>query len=234
MNNGWIKLHRQFLEWEWYSDGNTMRLFIHLMLNANHETQRWMGTVINRGQIVTGRQSLARELEISVQSVRSALTRLKSTNEITIKVTNRFSIITLNNYEKYQSYENSNQQNNQQTNQQSTSNQPAINHKQEGKEYKKERNVSVYGSLREPTPAQEARLFFTDDQYRQKAVDHLLKQGLAEQEVRAELRKFVGYWTERTKSGIKQRWETERTFEVRRRLATWFNNYQKFSHARTS
>lgn len=42
--------------------------------------------------------------------------------------------------------------------------------------------------------------------------------------VASELKHFTLHWTERNKSGSKQRWETEKTFEVRRRLVTWFNN----------
>ena len=39
-----------------------------------------------------------------------------------------------------------------------------------------------------------------------------------------ELKHFILHWTERNKTGTKQRWESEKTFEVRRRLVTWFNN----------
>lgn len=42
--------------------------------------------------------------------------------------------------------------------------------------------------------------------------------------VASELKHFTLHWTERNKSGTKMRWETEKTFEVRRRLVTWFNN----------
>lgn len=37
-----------------------------------------------------------------------------------------------------------------------------------------------------------------------------------------EIQKFYFYWTEKNGTGTKQRWQTERTFEVDRRLATWF------------
>lgn len=38
-----------------------------------------------------------------------------------------------------------------------------------------------------------------------------------------EIKRFYAYWTERTKSGKKQRWETEKTFEVDRRLTYWLS-----------
>jgi hypothetical protein len=43
----------------------------------------------------------------------------------------------------------------------------------------------------------------------------------------AELDKFISYWTELNKSGTKQRWELEKTFEVQKRLLTWFRRANK-------
>ena len=44
-----------------------------------------------------------------------------------------------------------------------------------------------------------------------------------------EVQKFISYWTEPNKSGTKQRWQLEKTFELKRRLATWFGNIKNFS-----
>jgi len=122
---GWIKLHRKFLNWEWYDDANTCRLFIHLLLKANHRPKKWHGVIIDRGQVLTGRKQLAKELKITERAVRTSLKHLISTNEVTIKTTNKYSIITINNYSTYQSLEKeTDQQNDQQNDQQVTSNRP--------------------------------------------------------------------------------------------------------------
>jgi hypothetical protein len=102
MNNGWIKLHRELTNWEWYKNSNMVHLFLHLMLLANHEEQKWRGQIIQRGQLITGRFSLSKDTGISEQSIRTCITRLKSTNEITTKSTNKNTLITISNYEKYQ------------------------------------------------------------------------------------------------------------------------------------
>ena len=118
---GFIFLHRKFLEWEWYDDANAMRLFLHCLLNANHKDGKWQGKVIKRGSFITGRLKLASSLKLSEMEIRTALKHLKSTNEITIKTTSQYSIITVNNWDKYQQI---NQRNNQQiTNKQPTNNQ---------------------------------------------------------------------------------------------------------------
>ena len=118
--NGYINLHRKLIEWEWYSDPNTKSLFIHLLLTASWKDAKWHGIEVKRGEVVTGRKELSKTLGISEQSIRTSLTRLKSTSEITSKTTNRYSVISIKNYDAYQ-------QINQPANQQSTSNQPHLN-----------------------------------------------------------------------------------------------------------
>ena len=141
MATGWIKLHRNITGWEWYHDTNTFRVFVHLLLRANHEDKKWEGHMVKRGQVIIGRKTLAEETNLSEQNIRTALNHLKSTNEITTKPTNKFTLVTIINYDKYQGDTNCpNQQNDQQDNQRLTSNQPATNHKQEYKNEKNETN----------------------------------------------------------------------------------------------
>jgi len=137
MDNGWIKIHRKIKEWEWYSDPNTFRLFFHLLISANHSDQRWKGIDIKRGQMLTGRIKLADETGLTQQQVRSSLNKLKSTSELTIKPTNKYSIITLNNYDTYQ-------QSNQLATQRATNKQPTSNHKQECKEGKERKEIGRF------------------------------------------------------------------------------------------
>ena len=99
---GYIKLHRKITEWEWYTDANTMRLFLHLLLLANHAEQKWRGVTIKRGQRLTSLNKLSIETGLSKRSIRTSLNKLKTTHEITIKTTSKYSIITLNNYDTYQ------------------------------------------------------------------------------------------------------------------------------------
>lgn len=128
MSSPWIKTHRKITEWGWYKDSQTFHLFMHLVLKANYKDTEWRGVPVKRGQLVTGRKQLSSETGISEQTIRTILNRLKSTNELTIKPTNKFSLITICNYCEYQSGEiENNQQINQQSNQQLTSNQPATN-----------------------------------------------------------------------------------------------------------
>jgi hypothetical protein len=48
-------------------------------------------------------------------------------------------------------------------------------------------------------------------------------------ELKPEIQKFILYWTEPNKSKTKIRWEMEKTWDVKRRIATWMNNSRKFN-----
>lgn len=101
-NDSYIKLYRKITEWEWYSDINVRIVFIHLLLTANWKDKNWHGIVVKRGQKVTSFGNLAAETGLTTQQIRTAINRLKSTCEITCQSTNRYTLITLENYSFYQ------------------------------------------------------------------------------------------------------------------------------------
>jgi len=123
--NGFVVLHRSLLNWGWHSDPATGWLFINLILLASHAPTEWKGIRLDRGQLITGRKSLADQTGLSEQSIRTALNHLKSTGEITIKATNKYSLITLVNYRKFQDIPDTSTNTSTNT---STSSQPAANH----------------------------------------------------------------------------------------------------------
>jgi hypothetical protein len=100
--SGWIKIHRKILEWEWYDDANTFRLFVHLLLKANHKDKNYKGQLVKVGSLLTGRELLSQQTGLSVRQVRTCLERLKSTNEVTIKSSKQGTIIEVVKYKNYQ------------------------------------------------------------------------------------------------------------------------------------
>lgn len=125
MNNGWVSIHRKILDWEWYQDPVVRSLFIHCLLKANHETKNYQGKEVPRGSFLTGREELANALGFSVQQIRTALRKLNSTNELTIKSTKKGSHIFITQYDYYQS--DGGRSTNKSTND-ATDNQPTTNH----------------------------------------------------------------------------------------------------------
>ena len=100
--NGFVALYRSLLSWGWHADPATGWLFVNLLLMANWEDGEWQGMIVKRGQLVTGRKALAAQTGLSEQTVRTSLNHLKSTGEITLASTNKFSVITIVNYGKFQ------------------------------------------------------------------------------------------------------------------------------------
>ena len=99
---GWVRLHRQLLEWEWFDEPNVFRLFIYCLLKANHQDRNYKGQLIKRGTFVTSLELLSEETKISVQSVRTSLKRLESTGELTSQRTPKGTVIQVVKYEDYQ------------------------------------------------------------------------------------------------------------------------------------
>jgi len=127
--SGWIKMHRKLKNWRWYKDQATKALFLHLLLEAE-----WIGE--NRGQVITTESDLEKEIGLSRQQIRTAMKHLLSTGEITKKVTNgltnkvtdKRTVITIENYSLYQGDDvGCNQEDNQQANHDSTNEQPTSN-----------------------------------------------------------------------------------------------------------
>ena len=125
-----IKIDRNILDWGWYKDATTFRVFMHLLLTANIKAHKFMGVEIKRGELATSQKSLAESLGISVQSVRTAISHLKSTGEVTVSQHSRFSVISIVNYDLYQG--------NQQAKRQSANSQLTGNQQQSKNVIKKE------------------------------------------------------------------------------------------------
>ena len=137
MSDGdFIKIYRSLLNWEWYSDINTTRVFLHMLLKANWKDSKFLGNVIPRGSFVSSIGKLAEETSLTIQEVRTAISHLKSTNEITSKSTSKYTVFIINNYDLFQSV--NIQNNNQSTNEQQTNNKQSTT-SEEKKEKKKER-----------------------------------------------------------------------------------------------
>lgn len=140
--DGYIKIHRKIIEWEWYSDPNTKIIFLHLLLNANFRPVKYCGVELKAGELIVTLPELAGTLQLTVQNVRTALNHLKSTGEITVRTTNRFSVVTIEKWEMYQVEDYSaNRQANRQANSQLTGNQQTTNRPKK-KNDKNDKNIN--------------------------------------------------------------------------------------------
>ena len=146
----YVKISRKILDWEWYMDIYTTVLFLHILLKADWKPSRFQGTEVPRGSLVTSQQNMAAETGLTIKNVRTALKHLENTGEVAVSRHPKFSVITVKNYDAYQTA-------NTVANSQLAGNQQATNRRlttiEEGKkERKEEYNKSPKGDYESGTP----------------------------------------------------------------------------------
>lgn len=149
--DGWLKLYRSILDSAVFQDAEVLKVWIWLLCNVafeQHDTICY-GKVIHLkpGQIATGRKKIAQCTDLSENKVYRALTALKSLGNIEIKSTNKYSIITVANWDKYQEENGERTSSEQQTNSKTTTEEQQGDSKRtqhkNGKNGKKEKNIYI-------------------------------------------------------------------------------------------
>ena len=98
----YIKIYRSLIEWEWYRNVNTKTLFLHMLLKANWKDGKFEGENISRGSFVSSLQILSNETSLSIREVRTAISHLEKTGELTVKRHAKFSVFIINKYSQFQ------------------------------------------------------------------------------------------------------------------------------------
>ena len=91
------------LEWGYFSDGNVLKVFLFLLLRANHKDNIVFETKVLRGQHITSIRKIAVYTDLSIKQVRLALNKLKKDQTIITKGTNKNTLVTIVKYDDYQS-----------------------------------------------------------------------------------------------------------------------------------
>ena len=185
--SGWIKIHRKFLDWEWFNKSEAVHLFLYMVLKANHKDNKWQGNDVKRGQFISSLGNISSATGITIQQIRTILKKLEKTNEIVVKSTSQFTIVTICKYECYQDEEETN--NKPTTNHQQTTNKQSTTNKNEKKE-KNEKEVILDSWI----------------EYRKSA-----KKTLTQQSIKSILVKMENYTNEQCKfvinKSIEQGWQ---------------------------
>lgn len=239
MNEGWIKLHRSLLEWEWFTDSNTLHVFVYLLLKANIKDVKYRGFIIPRGALVVTVSDIANTLGMSHKAVRTALEHLKQSEQIATQSTNKFTIITICNYVNYQIEENAEGQtkDKQKTNERQTNGKRRASIEEEYKNIRKDiiqDNISIGGEQNLPIlPTNEGKrgkekrdLLADAGEFKKKVAEF---SGVYPETM---LEDFWRYWSEPNKSGTKMKFELQSTWSLAGRLSTWAKNETKFSTSR--
>lgn len=100
--SGWIKLHRAICKWSWYDSPNCVHVFVDLLVHANHKETSYRGVSIPAGSLTTSQVKIAQRTGLTTRQVRTVLDKLSLTGEVSVKSNNKFSMISITNWDIYQ------------------------------------------------------------------------------------------------------------------------------------
>lgn len=103
LENGFVKLPRSITNRSWFSDRNTLQLYVTLLLKAVFRESEFEGVKLKPGQLITSISKLMEVTCLTERQTKTALKHLKESGDITVQSTTKFSIITLNYYSDEQS-----------------------------------------------------------------------------------------------------------------------------------
>lgn len=106
MKNGWIKLQRGLLEHGIFQDGDLLRVWLYCLLQASYrQVQLPLGRQVIQlqpGQLLFGRKAVSQRLQMSEGQLRHIMQQLVELGSISVVSTNRYSIVTVVNWDTYQ------------------------------------------------------------------------------------------------------------------------------------
>ena len=100
---GFVKFHRKTVHWQWVSDPYVFECFWLLTAMANYKDGNFQDKKIKRGQLATSIRMLSTTFMMNERTIMRCLKCLEESGEIKIKHYPKFSVITICNYDKYQS-----------------------------------------------------------------------------------------------------------------------------------
>lgn len=208
---GYVKLHRSFLEWEWYDDDRCVRLMLHLMLIVNHAPTRWRGVDVAPGQVITSTIALAEQLGWSRSAVVRTLDKLKTSGEVDTKPDNKRTLVTLGNWAKYQ-YLDEEPDNKPDNNRTSNGHQTDTN--------KNDNNVRMKEGKKSESARATSITSLPFEAFREACLTvHREHKILPDAEAKA----FFEYWTE-GHPAVKPRYARQQVFDIAKRMRTWKRN----------
>ncbi len=207
MNKGWVKLWRvQFDHFisdrKPWCDGYA---WCYLYSRANHKKGfvnfRNEYIEIDRGQFLTSKIQLQELFGWTRRHCDNFLLALENDKMLTYRITNRYIIITIINYDTYQSTEINND----------IQNDIQVSINKNDKNLKNDKNVEKDNK--------ELTLFSSFE---------MIEKDFTEEELKLK-EDFFEYWTEKNPNGKKERWQMEKVFDVKKRFRTFIKNNEKWN-----
>lgn len=211
---GYVKVFRSFLDWERYDDEACVRLFIHLLMIVNWRESKWHGRTLPAGSKIISQLEVATSLGWTRQKMGRTLDKLKATGEVTTEAGSKWTLVTLVNWDKYQSPDDQ------------SGHQPGTKRARSGhqpgteEEGKKLRREETPNGVRRGASIEERKVDFVA---KCKAVVSADPDRLPQKDRKA----FLDYWTVLNRAGTKMRFESQDYFDHGLRMDRWRKNNEK-------
>ena len=105
-NVGWVRLHRKLLDNPIFDKADYLRLWLYILLNVNHKDKSFIWNnqkiTINRGSGIFSQKKISEKLGISLGTVNRVLNYFEKDAQIGKQTTNKYTVITVINWNKYQ------------------------------------------------------------------------------------------------------------------------------------
>ena len=208
MNNGWISVHRKILCNPVLNRSrkfSNFEAFVVLLLKANHKPNKVrVGNSmieVDSGELITSQKKLCTEFRWSSSKLRAFLKLLESEQMIKVKTNKVCTMLSICNYKELQSIENHKR----------TTKESQKNHKRKQTISNKVNNTALVDR---------------EVEFKNK----ILTLGLEfEPPIQSgTINAFCNYWTESNKRGSKMRFESEKFFDPKKRLATWLKREDSY------
>jgi len=113
MNRGYVKVWRKFQDSFFYNDSEAVHLWLHILLSVNHKDREFMFNgkrqSCKTGSMITGMSKLSEITGINRSKIKRLLDMFESETLIETQRNNKFSIISVINWDEHQSIETQNE-----------------------------------------------------------------------------------------------------------------------------
>ena len=106
MSGNWIKLHRKLLDSDTFKNEKLLKIWIWILLKANHKDNTFLFgreiVSVKRGQFIMGLNRASEHLDLAKNTIHYWVNYLEKIGKVGLKKTNKYTIITIQNYDLYQ------------------------------------------------------------------------------------------------------------------------------------
>lgn len=98
----YVKMDRNLRFWRWFKSPKTVVVWVWLIMSANIEDHDFERETIHRGEVATSRKTISAATGLTEREVRTALSHLKATGEVSVRIRPKYQVISILRYNDYQ------------------------------------------------------------------------------------------------------------------------------------